>query len=76
MGESKKELLAQGHTTRDMLNTHLDMLGASMLARVHEHTYTHMHSGWLLWGQGCAVIFYSGHRYTYVYFQLGITLFR
>lgn len=55
----KKEPLAQGHTVRDALNTHGDMLSASMLARMHEHTCTHstrMHSGWLLWGQSFAVL--------------------
>lgn len=37
--ESTVELLAQGHTTRDMLNTHLHMLSASMLTHTHEHTH-------------------------------------
>lgn len=73
----KRNPLAQGHTTRDMLNTHLDMPFASMLGCVQEHTYTHstrLHSGWLLWGKAvlsCHLLFRAA---LYVYFQPCISL--
>lgn len=80
MWESKWEPLAQGHATRHMLNTHLDMLSASMLPCVHDHTRTHTTHACTQDGfcgdkavLSCHLLFRAA---LYVYFQLGITLYR
>ncbi len=65
MRESNRKPLPQGHMTRDVLNTHLNMLSASMLARVHERT-SYMHALRMAFvgvRLCCPVIFYSGKLY-------------
>ncbi len=67
--KKKKEPLAQGHTTRDMLNMHLDMLSASMLARAHAHTPCAHALKMAFVGARlrCPVIFYSGQLYMSIF---------